>query len=61
MTTETGTVGIVASAETLSWYLMAGGFAQGSTASTPRSRSSSPTSAPPPTAILREARASRSR
>ncbi|CAG7603768.1 BMP family ABC transporter substrate-binding protein [Leucobacter soli] len=29
MTTETGTVGIVASAETLSWYLMAGGFAQG--------------------------------
>lgn len=29
MTTETKTVGIVASAETLNWYLMAGGFAQG--------------------------------
>jgi len=29
MTTETKTVGIVASAETLNWFLMAGGFAQG--------------------------------
>lgn len=29
MSTETKTVGIVASAETLNWYLMAGGFAQG--------------------------------
>lgn len=28
-TTETKTVGIVASAETLNWFLMAGGFAQG--------------------------------
>ena len=29
MKTETGTVGIVASAENLNWFLMAGGFAQG--------------------------------
>lgn len=29
MRTETGTVGIVASAENLNWFLMAGGFAQG--------------------------------